>query len=449
VVVVGGGFGGLTAAQAARRLGARITLIDRTNHHLFQPLLYQVATAGLTAPDIAAAIRSVLAGREDVTILLDEVVGVDLAGKTLTLASGAEEALSYDYLVLAAGARTNYFGHDEWAERAPGMKSISDALEIRRRVLLSFEQAETARDKELTFAIVGGGSTGVELAGAVAELGRFVLASDFRHIRPDASRVVLIEAGARLLPAFAEDLSESARLELAGFGVDVRLHTKVEAIDGDKLTLRGPDGTVDELPAGTVVWAAGVKPVPLAQTLGLPMARDGRVKVERDCSLPGHPEAFCIGDMAYLEGHDGKPLPGVSPVAMQQGRHVVKAIARRMDGQLDADEESRARHAFRYMDKGIMATIGRKSAVVQTGPIKMSGLVAWLAWLGVHIYYLIGFRNRFVVLFSWAWSYLTYRRGARVITEPDVTPRADALALARGTGAQSVSRATQSRHAGA
>jgi NADH dehydrogenase len=433
LVIVGGGFGGLTTAQAAARLGARITLVDRTNHHLFQPLLYQVATAGLTAPDIAAAIRSVLADRDDVTVLLDEVVGVDLDAKTVRLANASDKTLAYDYLVIAAGARTNYFGHDDWSERAPGMKSISDALEIRKRVLLSFEQAETTRDEKqreklLTFAIVGGGPTGVELAGAVAELGRFVLASDFRHIRPQASRVVLIEAGPRLLPAFAPDLSDSARLELAGFGVDVRLQTRVEGLDADKLTLRSEDGTLDDLPAATVVWAAGVKPVPLAKALGLPTAKDGRVKVARDCSLPGHPDAFCIGDMAYLEGRDGKPLPGVSPVAMQQGRYVVKAIARRMDGQLAGDQGDSERRAFHYLDKGIMATIGRKSAVVQTGPIKMSGLVAWLAWLGVHIYYLIGFRNRLVVLFSWAWSYLTYRRGARVISEPDVSPTADAQA---------------------
>ena len=276
-----------------------------------------MATAGLTAPDIAAAIRSVLAAREDVTVLLDEVVGVDLANRTLRLASSDEATLSYDYLVIAAGARTNYLGHDEWAERAPGMKSVSDALEIRRRVLLSFEAAETTRDKKkrerlLTFAIVGGGSTGVELSGAVAELGRFVLASDFRHIRPQASRVVLIEAGDRLLPAFAPELSDSARLELASFGVDVRLRTRVEAIDGEKLTLRSADGALDELPAEVVVWAAGVKPVPLAEALGVPLEK-GHVKVERDCSVPGHPEVFCIGGHGALRGARRQAAPRREP----------------------------------------------------------------------------------------------------------------------------------------
>ena len=417
VVIVGGGFGGLTAAQSLANAAVRVTLIDRHNHHLFQPLLYQVATAGLTSADIAAAIRSVLSSQENATVLMDEVTAVDLTAKTVTLAE--EAALSYDFLIVAAGARTHYFGHDDWEAHAPGMKSIADAMEIRRRVLLSFEAAERTEDRAerealLTFAIVGGGPTGVELAGAVAELGRFVLAEDFRHIRPRESHVVLIEAGPRLLPAFSPSLSEEAREELARFGVDVRLNTRVEAIDALGLTLADvrsePTGSaIDTLHAATIVWAAGVRPAPLAAALGTPLAPDGRVKVLRDCSLPSHPDAFCLGDMAYFVGDDGKALPGLSPVAMQQARFVAATIRGAVDGQKSA--------TFCYLDKGMMATIGRKSAVAEVGRIHVSGAVAWLGWLVVHIFYLIGFRNRFVVLFTWAWSYLTYRRGARVIPD--------------------------------
>jgi NADH dehydrogenase len=416
VVVIGGGFGGLTLAKELGRANIELTLVDRQNHHLFQPLLYQVAMAGLSPSEIAMPIRSVLRRQKNTLVLLDEVVGVDLAAKKLLLERG--QPLDYDYLVVATGARTHYFGHDDWAQYAPGLKSIDDAVEIRRRVLLAFEAAEREPSPErrahlLSFIVIGGGPTGVELAGAIAELSRYVLSRDFRRVHPSEARVLLIEGGPRLLPSFDPQLSDRTVMQLSELGVQVRTGSVVERI--------GPEGVVlksGEVLAGeTVLWAAGVAASPLVAKLGVPVDRAGRAKVEPDCSLPGHPEVFVIGDAAYLLGDDGKPLPGVSPTAMQMGRHVASIIQQELAlvGRPSAVGPA-AREPFRYRDKGSMATIGRSRAIAQMKRLKLSGFLAWWAWLLVHIWYLIGFRNRFVVIFDWAWSYFTYRRGARLIT---------------------------------
>lgn len=405
IVIIGGGFGGLTAAQALARAPVRVTLIDRTNHHLFQPLLYQVAMAGLSPADIAAPIRSILKAQKNVTVILGEATGVDFNRRAVALQDGT--LLSYDYLILATGGRTSYFGHDEWEKYAPGLKDLDDAVEIRRRVLLAFEAAEKETDPRrqrelMTFIVVGGGPTGVELAGAIAELARFVLASDFRAINPGSAEILLLEGGPRILPGFSEKLSASAVRQLSGLGVKVRVNAQVTNIDAEGVYLG------DELlRSATVIWGAGVSATSLTARLGLPLDRGGRLKVEPDLSLPGAPNVFAIGDMTSFE-QDGKQLPGVSPVAMQMGRRAAENIKRQIGG--------KATQPFRYHDKGSMATIGRKAAIADMGRLQMSGFPAWMAWLMVHIWFLIGFRNRLLVIFNWAWSYFTYQRGARLIT---------------------------------
>jgi NADH dehydrogenase len=436
VVIVGGGFGGITAAQSLAGADVRITLIDRTNHHLFQPLLYQVATAGLSPADIAGPIRGILSKQENASVLLAEVTRIDLNARRVHLQDGA---LDYDFLILAAGFKTNYFGHDEWETDAPGLKSLAEALEIRKRILLSFEHAEREtdpkeRERRLTFAVIGGGATGVEMAGAIAELSRFALARDFRAISPKESRVVLIDAGARLLSAFPGDLSESATIQLRELGVEVRRDTRVTKVDARGINVAeiGPDGRVREqhaqerIDAGVVVWAAGVQATSLTKSLGVPLDSNGRVMVGRDLSIPGHAEAFAIGDMSHFE-QSGKPLPSLSPVAMQSARAVARSIKRTL--------AKKSRIDFHYRDKGTMATIGRSRAIAQAGRIHLSGFVAWLAWLMVHIWFLIGFRNRIVVMLNWMWSYFTYGRGARLIVSDHpmrpAKPRSESIKLAK------------------
>jgi NADH:ubiquinone reductase (H+-translocating) len=405
VLVVGAGFGGLTAAKALAAMRVKVTVVDRTNHHLFQPLLYQVAMAGLSPAEIAQPVRSILSPQENTNVVLAEVARVDFDAKIVHLTDGG--TLAYDYLILATGAKTAYFGHPEWEAFAPGLKAIDDAVEIRRRVLMAFERAEREEDEArrrelLTFVVIGAGPTGVEMAGALAELARKTISGDFRAIRPSEARVVLVEGGDRILPAMPTDLSERAREQLADLGVELRLGARVTDIDA-----HGVELGKERLVSATVVWAAGVEATAFTRTLGVPLDKGGRVVVGRDLALPGRPEVFAIGDMARFD-QDGAPLPGVSPVAMQQARFVVETIAREESGQ--------TRLEFRYHDKGSMATIGRSRAVAQSGKIHLSGFIAWLAWLTVHIWYLIGFRSRLVVLITWAWSYLTYRRGARLIT---------------------------------
>jgi NADH dehydrogenase len=405
VAIVGGGFGGLTAARALKRAPVRVTLIDRTNHHLFQPLLYQVAMAGLSPADIAAPIRSILRKQKNVNVLLDEVTGVDLAANKIKLRTSE---LTYDYLILATGGRTSYFGHDDWEKFAPGLKDLDDAVEIRRRVLLAFEQAEKETDPErkrelMTFVVVGGGPTGVELAGAIAELARYALSRDFINIKPESSEIILLEGGPRILPSFAEDLSRSAQQQLEELGVKVRLNAQATNIDDQGVYLKD-----DMIRAATVIWGAGVGATSLTKTLGVPLDRGGRVILEPDLTLPGYRNVFALGDMTSFTHQDGKPLPGVSPVAMQMGEHAARNI--------EWDLEGKSYEKFKYFDKGSMATIGRKAAIAQMGTTHLSGFAAWMAWLMVHIFFLIGFRNRLIVLFNWAWSYFTYQRGARLIT---------------------------------
>lgn len=411
VVILGAGFGGLTAAQTLGRAPVRVTVVDRRNHHLFQPLLYQVAMAGLSPAEIAMPIRSVLRKQRNATVLLADVTSVDLERKRLQLRDGA---LDYDFLVYAPGTQNSYFGHNEWERYAPGLKSIEDAVEIRRRVLLAFERAERSIDEDerrrlLTFVVIGGGPTGVELAGAIAELSRTVLAREFRRIDPSRTKVILVEAGARILPSFDDDLALRAVDQLSEIGVDVRVGARVTTIDEDGVVVEQA-GETEQIEARTVVWGAGVAPTPLARTLGVPLDRGGRVLVEPDLSLPGHPEAFAIGDATtFLHTPDKQPLPGVSPVAMQQARCVARNIEHTLD--------RRPRETFEYFDKGTMATIGRSRAIAQTGSLRLTGFTAWLAWLVVHIFYLIGFRNRIAVLANWAYAYFAYRRGARLITD--------------------------------
>jgi len=428
VVIVGGGFGGLTAAQALAGAPVRVTLVDRTNHHTFQPLLYQVAMAGLSPAEIAQPIRSILRAQRNATVLMAAVSAVDLPGRRLLLADG--DALEWDFLVLACGARTSYFGHDDWAAAAPGLKSIEDAVEIRQRVLLAFELAEreedaARRERLLSFVVIGGGPTGVELAGALAELAKFVLDRDFRRIDPAAARVRLVEAGPRILPSFPDELAESAAWQLRELGVDIHVGAPVTAIEPDAVRLG--DRTI---PCSVVLWAAGVAANPLTASLGVPLDRAGRVVVERDLGIPGHPRAFVVGDAARVDDEDGKPLPGISPVAMQQARAVARSIRRAIVG--------KDRLAFSYLDKGSMATIGRRRAVAMVDRMHLSGLVAWLAWLLVHIWYLIGFRNRLVVMITWAWSYFTYRRGARLIVGRTAADQPRAAADSRACAASAI-----------
>ena len=407
LVIVGGGFGGLYAARALAGRPVRLTLLDRRNHHLFQPLLYQVATAVLNPSDIAVPLRSILRGASNVTVFLANVERVDLAGRRVVLDRGE---IAYDALILAAGASHSYFGHDDWELLAPGLKTLEDALEIRRRVLLAYEAAERERDGAeqealLTFVVVGGGPTGVELAGALGEISRQTITRDFRLIDPSRARIVLVEGAPRILTAFPESLSRAAQDALQRIGVEVRTGVTVTRVTTDAVWLGG-----EQIRARTVLWAAGVAAAPLARTLGTPLDRSGRVLVEPDLSIPGHPEAFAIGDVCAFLHQTGAPLPGVAPVAIQQGRAVADNVLRRVGGQ--------PTRPFRYRDKGSMATIGRAAAVAVVGRFKLSGLVAWLAWLLVHIMFLIGFRNRLLVLFEWAWAYVTWHRGARLITGP-------------------------------
>ena len=407
VVIVGGGFGGLYAARALAGQPVRVTLLDRRNHHLFQPLLYQVATAALNPSDIAAPLRSVLRRATNVTVLLASVEQVDLASRRVVLERGE---IGYDGLVLAAGASHSYFGHDDWEVFAPGLKTLEDALEIRRRVLLAYEAAERERDGAeqralLTFVVIGGGPTGVELAGALGEISRQTIARDFRLIDPTKARIILLEGGPRILPTFPESLSRSAEDALRRIGVEVRTSASVTRVTADAVWLGG-----EQIRARTVLWAAGVAAAPLARTLEAPLDHAGRVLVEPDLSVPGHPEAFAIGDMCAFLHQTGAPLPGVAPVAIQQGRAVADNVLRRLRGQ--------PTRSFRYRDKGSLATIGRAAAVAVVGRFRLSGLLAWLAWLLVHIVFLIGFRNRLLVLFEWAWAYITWHRGARLITGP-------------------------------
>jgi len=411
VVVLGGGFGGLTFCQHFRHPSARVTVVDRTNHHLFQPLLYQVATAGLSAPEIAQPIRSILAHRPDITVLLDRVEDVNLADRQVLL---AKSVLAYDYLVVALGGCTSYFGHPEWEEFAPGLKTLEDALRVRSRVLLAFEKAESTADAAecgalLTIIIVGGGPTGVELAGAFAELARTVLKRDFRRIDPAQARIILIEAAPAVLGHMPPDLAESARRQLEGLGVQVRTSTRVSTIQRGEVRL----ATGEIIRAENILWAAGVSAVPLTRKLGTELDRSGRVKVKPDLSLPGHPEVFVIGDLALVLQENGEPVPGVSPAAMQMAKHVARIIG----DELDLGAGRAPRPPFKYWDRGTMATIGRSAAVAWIGRLHFSGLFAWLAWLLVHLIFLIGFRNKLAVLLQWAYSYFAYKRGARIIAD--------------------------------
>jgi NADH dehydrogenase len=412
VVIVGAGFGGLNAAQALGKADVKITVIDRKNFHTFQPLLYQVATAGLSPGEIAAPIRSILRSHKNIEVLMSEVTGFDLDRR---IVETSDVSLPYDYLIVAAGATHSYFGHDDWEPYAPGLKTIEDALEIRRRVLLAFELAERRAaagetTAPLNFLVVGGGPTGVELAGTLAEICRHALTHEFRSIDPARTHILLVEGGPRVLPAYTEDLSRSAQEQLEHLGVEVRTSTTVTQIE---------PGAVDigstRLPATVVLWAAGVAASSLGKKLGAEIDRAGRVLVRPDLSLPEHPEVFVIGDLASLKDEHGKLLPGVAPVAIQEGRFVAKLIRREI--------ASRPRtSAFHYWDKGSLATIGRAAAVADFGRIHISGFLAWLSWLFVHILFLIGFRNRLLVFIQWAWSYVTYERGARLITGSTYLP---------------------------
>ncbi len=405
VVIVGGGFAGLQAAKALADVPVRVTLVDRRNHHLFQPLLYQVATAALSPADIAQPIRSVLRGQPNVEVVLAEVEAIDPPAKEIVLDEGR---LAYDYLILAAGANHAYFGHDEWGPLAPGLKTLEDALAIRRRILLSFEEAEREPDADrrrmlMTFVVVGGGPTGVEMAGAIAEIARFSLARDFRHIDTRDAKVILVEAGDRLLSTFSGRLARHALDDLKRLGVEVHFGVPVTAIAPGQVSVGS-----EVIPANTIVWAAGVQASPLGRSLGVELDRAGRVLINRDLTVPGHPQIFVVGDMAVLTDSRGRPLPGVAQVAMQQGKWAAANIVRAIGG--------RATRPFRYRDLGNMATIGRNSAVADLRGLRLTGFIAWLAWAVVHILNLIGFRNRVLVALQWFWSYLTLGRGARLIT---------------------------------
>jgi NADH dehydrogenase len=405
VVVVGAGFGGLEAAKKLACKNLRLTVVDRTNYHLFQPLLYQVATAALSPADIAAPTRAILHKCKNVEVILAEVQSIDINNRVV---HAGELTLLYDYLILATGARHSYFGHPEWERLAPGLKSLEDAVEVRRRILMAFEYAEritdaTARAAALTFVVIGGGPTGVEMAGAIAEIARHTLSRDFRHIDPSSARVVLIEGEPQVLATFPEDLRLSAMKQLRDLGVELR--TGVHATD---LTEDGLKVGDEFIPCRVKIWAAGNNASFVGKSLGVPVDRVGRVIVQADLTIPGHREVQVIGDLANLAGKDGKPLPGVSPVAMQQGRHAARNILAMIEG--------RNPQRFWYFDKGSMATIGRNKAVADLHLLHLSGLPAWMAWLFVHILFLVGFRNRVVVMFQWAWAYLSFDKGARLIT---------------------------------
>jgi NADH:ubiquinone reductase (H+-translocating) len=418
IVIVGCGFGGLFAARQLKRTAVDITVIDRTNHHLFQPLLYQVATAGLSAPAIAAPIRHILAHQRNVTVLMGEVVAIDLNSRSVSLEDG--QRIDYDHLIVAAGATHSYFGHPDWQAHAPGLKTLEDAFDLRSRILTAFEHAERSDDPQeradwLSFVVIGAGATGVEMAGTLAEIARLTLRGEFRRIVPQRARVVLLEGGERVLPAFPPDLSQRALVQLERLGVTVRLGCRVGSIDARGVVIEAqgvaPSDQVEaeRIDARTVIWAAGVAASPLGRTLGVPLDRSGRVIVADDLSVPGHPEVFVVGDLAAAKSN-GEPVPGVSPAAKQMGRHAALNICRQLN------------HAptqpFVYRDYGTLATIGRKAAVAHFGRLHLWGFPAWLTWLLAHVYFLIGFRNRVVVMLDWAWAYWRFERSARIVIEP-------------------------------
>ncbi len=420
IVVLGAGFGGLEFSKNLKRKDVSITIVDRQNHHLFQPLLYQVATAGLSAPEIAKPIRSIFSGRKNFRILLDEALGIDLEKKHVTLRETGK--ITYDYLVIAVGARTNYFGNDQWEAHAPGLKSLDDAIRIRNDLLLAFEEAEQEPDSKRRAAlmrsvVIGGGPTGVEMAGAIAELSKRVMAKDFQNIAPKEAEIILLEVAPRILLPFSEKLSESAQKQLKSLGVEIRLKQNIKDIHEGAVEL--DSGTIQ---AENIFWTAGVRANPICDSLGIEQDKGGRLKVEPDCSLPGHPEAFAIGDIVNLKDAKGNQVPGISPGAMQMGAHVARSIDNMIDG-------GGKNPPFSFFDKGYMATIGRSRAIAQIRKFEFSGFPAWLAWLFVHLFFLIGFRNRIVVLIQWFYSYVNYRRGSRIIAGldrlfKDVNPKA-------------------------
>jgi NADH dehydrogenase len=406
IVIIGGGFGGLYTARGLRHAEAEITVVDRHNYHLFQPLLYQVATAALNPSDIAAPIRSILRHQKNVSVILGDAIDVDVDAKRVQLADGT---IDYDFLVIATGATHSYFAHPEWERDAPGLKTIEDALEIRRRVLTAYEEAERETDPVkqeawLTFVIIGAGPTGVELAGALSEIARQTMVRDFRRIKPASARVILVEGVDRVLPPYPPSLSASAQKQLESLGVEVITGAFASDVNDHEVRLSGDR----VIPTRTVLWAAGVQASPLAKSLGVPLDRAGRVLVEPDLTIPGHKDVFVIGDLAAVKQRDGTFVPGVAPAAIQEGQHTAYNLDRALEGQ--------PLRAFRYWDKGSLATIGRAAAVADLGKFKLSGFLAWIAWLAIHIFFLIGFRNRFLVITQWAWAYLTYQRGARLIT---------------------------------
>ncbi|HEX8409459.1 MAG TPA: NAD(P)/FAD-dependent oxidoreductase [Thermoanaerobaculia bacterium] len=410
VVIIGGGFAGIYTARGLKRVEADVTVVDRHNYHLFQPLLYQVATAGLNPSDIAAPIRSILRRQKNVRVILGEAQSIDVAAKRVQLSDGS--SLTYDQLVIATGATHSYFGHPEWERFAPGLKTIDDALEIRRRVLAAFEAAERETDPAiqqayLTFVVIGAGPTGVELAGALTEIARHTMIRDFRTIHPESTRVILLEGRERVLPPYPPSLSENARKQLVDLGVEVITNAIVTDVNDREVHIGER-----VIPTRTVLWGAGVQASPLAKSLGVPLDRAGRVLVEPDLTIPGHKEVFVLGDLAAVEQHDGSFVPGVAPAAIQEGQHTAMNLERAVAGQ--------PLRAFKYRDKGSLATIGRAAAVADFGPkLRFGGFFAWMAWLLIHIFFLIGFRNRFLVITQWGWAYLTYQRGARLITGTD------------------------------
>ena len=424
VVIVGGGFGGLMAALSLRRAPVRLTLIDRSNHHLFQPLLYQVATAALSPAQIAAPIRHILARQTNCTVWMAEAVRLDAARRRLVLTDGE---LPYDYVILAAGATHSYFGHDEWAPHAPGLKTVDDAVDIRQRLLLAFERAERLPDPEaqrpyLTFVVVGGGPTGVEMAGAISEIAFETARRDFRQIDRAGARVILVEALDRLLAGFPESLARRAERDLTKLGVEVRLRSRVTGIDARTVTITTTEGA-ETIPTRNVLWAAGVQASPLGATLGAPLDRNGKVLVEPDLSVPGRPDIFVIGDLAHVEDpRTGKPVPAVAPAALQMGRHVARIIAAEAGR---APRGHTVRPGFRYRDKGLLATIGRKRAVASLGPFHFAGFPAWILWCIAHILFLITFRQKVLVMVEWIWSYVTFAGGARLITGGARRPEPD------------------------
>lgn len=410
VVIVGAGFAGLNAARKlGNKKGVRVTVIDRTNHHLFQPLLYQVATAGLSPAEIASPIRATLSRYKNISVLLDNIASVNLSHKVVR--SSSNEEFSYDYLIMACGAKHSYFNHPEWEENAPGLKTLEQATEIRRRVLLAFELAEKEKDIDkqkqyLTFVVVGGGPTGVELAGAIAEISRHTLSRDFRHIDPTRTRVLLIEAGPRILASFDKNLSRKAERDLETLGVQVWVNTRVTDISKNSVTLGG-----EMIVSSTILWAAGVLPSPLNKSLGVVLDKQGRALVQADLSILNHPEAFVLGDQAAFQTEEGRTLPGLASVAIQQGKHAAEQVLR--------DIQGKSRKPFSYRDKGQMATIGRKKAIAQIKLWRLEGFFAWLVWLFIHIYYLIGFKNKFFVFWQWAYAYFTFKKGARLILDKE------------------------------